>query len=156
MARDPDLSVVVPGKPRPQGSMQLSRDPRSGREFAKYGQQTVLHRNLVVGQLRDAWGDRERLTGPVAVRCTFRFARPKSHYGTGRNAGVLKDWAPIYMTSAPDTDKGLRLVLDALTIAGVIEDDALVAVTRGEKLWADQPSTVIEVYALDSLRARTV
>ena len=144
----PVLVAEVPGKPRPQGSMQLSRDPRSGREFAKYGQETVMHRNLVVDLLRREWRARTPLAGPVAVRCEFRFVRPKSHFGTGRNAGVLKDWAPRYMTSAPDADKLARLVNDALTIAGVVEDDALVAVFRGEKVYAPAAGTFIEVFDL--------
>ena len=144
----PVLTATVPGKPRPQGSMQLSRDPRTGREFAKYGLETVNHRNLVIDVLRQGWGGRPPLTGPVAVRCTFRFTRPKSHYGTGRNAGVLKPTAPLYMTSAPDGDKLLRLVNDALTIAGVLDDDARVALQRAEKVYADSPGSLIEVFRL--------
>lgn len=144
----PILTATVPGKPRPQGSMTLARNPRTGQEFAKYGQETVLHRNLVIDVLRQHWAGRPALSGPIAVRCTFRFARPKSHYGTGRNAGVLKESAPHYMTSAPDGDKLLRLVNDALTIAGVLDDDAQVALQRAEKVYADSPGSLIEVFRL--------
>jgi Holliday junction resolvase RusA-like endonuclease len=142
------LVATIPGKPRPQGSMQLSRDPRTGKEWAKYGDQTVLHRNLAVAVLRAEWEGDVALDQPVAVRVTFQFARPKSHYGTGRNSGVLKGSAPLWHTSAPDGDKLCRLVGDALVVAGVLADDALIALWRAEKVWGDHSSTKVEVHAL--------
>jgi crossover junction endodeoxyribonuclease RusA len=61
---------------------------------------------------------------PVAVEITFTFARPGGHYGTGRNAAVLKAWAPTWRASPPDVDKLARGVFDACTAAGVWRDDA--------------------------------
>lgn len=146
---EPDLVVIVPGKPRTQGSMTLWRDARTGGERAKYAPETVAHRNLVVGLARQGWG-RLPIGGPVAVQIVAEFTRPKSHYGTGRNASVLKSTAPILHTQAPDGDKIARLVLDALTIAGVYRDDSQVAVLRVEKRWSDMdhPRTLVEVFAL--------
>jgi Holliday junction resolvase RusA-like endonuclease len=144
----PALAVAIPGKPRTQGSMTLARNPRTGAEFAKYGEHTVAHRNLAVHLFRAAWAGSEPLAGPVAVRILATFARPKAHYGTGRNAGVLKDWAPVWHDQAPDSDKVARLLLDAMTIAGVYWDDAQVAVLRVEKVWGDQGATLVEVFAL--------
>ena len=144
----PILSATVPGKPRPQGSMQLSRDPRTGGEFAKYSQETVNHRNLAVGRLQQAWAGNAALVGPVGVWCRFAFARPKAHFGTGRNAEVLKVGAPAFMSSAPDTDKLLRLIGDALTIAGVIADDKLIVVMRGEKVYGERAETLVRVFDL--------
>ena len=146
---EPDLVVEIPGKPRTQGSMTLWKDPRTGGERAKYAPETVAHRNLVVGMARQGWGARERLTGPVAVHVLAEFARPKSHYGTGRNAARLKPWAPVLHDQAPDGDKVARLVLDALTIAGVYVDDGQASVLRVEKRWSEGASrTVVEVYGL--------
>jgi Holliday junction resolvase RusA-like endonuclease len=144
----PALVVAIPGKPRTQGSMTLWTDKVTGRERAKYAPEVVAHRNLAVGLFRDAWAGAWPLPGPVAVRILATFARPLSHYGTGRNAGVLKDWAPVYYTSAPDGDKIARLVLDALTIAGVYKDDGQVAVHRVEKVYGERPSTLVEVWGL--------
>lgn len=145
---DAILTVEVPGRAKTQGSMQLSRDPRTGREFARYSDQTVNHRNFVIGILGDSWRGQDPLDGAVAVRCTFYFQRPKSHFGTGRNSALLKESAPAWMASIPDVDKALRLVLDALVIAGVLDDDALVAEVHGAKVWADRSSTLIELFAL--------
>lgn len=63
------------------------------------------------------------IRGPVAVTLDFHFGRPKSHYGTGRNAGTLKSSAPQWMIAMPDLDKLARNALDALT-GVVIKDDA--------------------------------
>jgi crossover junction endodeoxyribonuclease RusA len=67
--------------------------------------------------------------GPVHATITFRFPRPKGHYRTGRNAHLLRDNAPHFVTSRAcgDADKLARSTLDALTAAGVFTDDSLVA-----------------------------
>lgn len=52
----------------------------------------------------------------LLVRITFYFTRPDGHFGTGRNAGVLKDSAPLYPEkTGADLDKLARAALDALT-----------------------------------------
>lgn len=75
---------------------------------------------------------------PVEVMIDFRFHRPKSHYGTGRNANAIKATAPDYPTSRAlgDADKLARSTLDALTAAGVFVDDSLVVRLEVEKVWA--------------------
>lgn len=142
--------VEVPGKPRGQGSLQLWRAD-DGSERAKHPPHTVAHRNLMVGVLREQWGGREPIAGAVAVRATFFMPRPLAHFGTGRNAGVLKDSAPVWPASRgrDDLDKFVRLVGDALVIAGVLADDGLVVVWRAAKQYADSvPLTRIEVHPL--------
>lgn len=149
------MRAVIPGKPRGQGSMALWRGD-DGKERAKYGDETINARNLAVSILRGAWGDRPPLAGAVGVRITARFPRPKSHFGTGRNAGVLKDWAPHWVIVPTDGDKIARLVNDALTIAGVVADDAIVALLRVEKVYADSGpgETRVEVFDLTPSRSR--
>jgi Holliday junction resolvase RusA-like endonuclease len=72
----------------------------------------------------------ELLRGALMAEFRFYFPRPKSHFGTGRNAGVLKPDAPAYITKAPDALKLSRAVEDALT--GIIYvDDAQIV---GEKI----------------------
>jgi Holliday junction resolvase RusA-like endonuclease len=143
------LDITIPGKPRPQGSLKFVTNPHTGRGIGKYPQHTMDHRNWVISQLIGAWDShRGPVSEPVAVKCEFTFARPKNHYGTGKNAEVLKDWAPHWMIGAPDTDKLLRLVGDALTIAGVLGDDCQIAVFRGEKRWDSASATRIQVVSL--------
>lgn len=66
------------------------------------------------------------LHGPVTVEVDFAFPRPKAHYGSGRNANVVKAAAPFWHIKAPDLDKLLRSILDALKDSGVITDDGQV------------------------------
>jgi Holliday junction resolvase RusA-like endonuclease len=58
---------------------------------------------------------------PLQVELVFRVERPGGHYGTGRNAGVLKPSAPTVPIVYPDIDKLARCTLDALT--GLVFDD---------------------------------
>lgn len=83
--------------------------------------------------------------GPVAVDLTFFFPRPKSHYGTGMNATLLKSSAPEWKASAPDLDKLCRAVLDALTQAGVLRDDAIVVTLNAGKLYDATPGCRVTI-----------
>ena len=141
------FEILIPGKPRTQGSMQLSRDPRTGHEFAKYALDTVQHRNYVVERLRTAWA-RPALTGPVELALRFYFPRPKNHLRTN---GELKDWAPAWCASGGDLDKLARLVCDAGTIAGLYEDDRQVALIRAEKRYG-YPGTHVRLSDLSEAR----
>lgn len=75
---------------------------------------------------------------PVAVEITYSVPRPVSHYGTGRNADTVKPSAPRYPTArgTRDIDKLERAILDALTTAGVLHDDAQVVDVTHRKRYA--------------------
>lgn len=73
---------------------------------------------------------------PVGIGMVFTFPRPGSHFGTGRNATVLKPSAPMRHIGAPDVDKAQRAVFDALTDAGVWHDDRqAVRVEEAERVY---------------------
>lgn len=130
------MRVEIPGKPRSQGSMALWSGS-DGKERAKYPQHTVAHRNLAIGLIRQVWGSRDPYFGPVALDAVFFMPRPMSHFGTGRNAGQIKSSAsphPITL-GRNDIDKMVRLVCDALAIAGVIKDDSQIVRILAVKAW---------------------
>jgi Holliday junction resolvase RusA-like endonuclease len=89
----------------------------------------------------------ETLDGPIEINLAFFHLRPAGHYGTGRNAGVLKPSAPYWKSTAPDIDKLTRAILDALTDARAIRDDARVARLVVEDRWADAAAGVRIVVA---------
>jgi crossover junction endodeoxyribonuclease RusA len=72
---------------------------------------------------------------------TFTFARPAAHFGTGRNAHLLKPSAPARPVpkGKDDGDKLQRAVMDALTDAGMWADDSQVVEWHGSKLYAVSP-----------------
>lgn len=134
------LDEWIHGTPRPQGNPQ-----QITKHYARYPSTTIEHRNEVIRHLSMVW-DRPPVDVAVTLTATFYFARPKSHYGTGRNAHTLKPSAPPEHAQTPDADKLLRLICDALTIAGVIADDRLIVDIRGRKRWTEnRPGTMVTV-----------
>ncbi len=117
------FTCTIPGTPQQQGSkrnvgkfsIEANRNLAPWRADAIYRLQQAMTEQMVVQYVE-----------PVRVTATFYYARPASHYGTGRNASVLKPSAPYFKASAPDLDKLQRALGDALTQAGVIRDDALI------------------------------
>jgi crossover junction endodeoxyribonuclease RusA len=130
------LSIVVMGRPAPQGSKKSVGNNRMV-EMSKY---VRPWRRDVEQAARDAMArhsDFVMFDGPIHLEVVFWIQRPKKHYGTGKNAETLRADAPCYCQSAPDLSKLVRSTEDALTAAGVWKDDARVVVTRSEKRYVD-------------------
>lgn len=73
------------------------------------------------------------IVGPVHLELMFYFPRPLFHYGTGKNAGKLKQSAPMFHRVTPDVENAVKAVMDALTEMRFWLDDCQVV-----KLWADK------------------
>ena len=87
------------------------------------------------------------LEGPIELEVVFWMPRPKSHFGTGKRAGILKPGAPGFHTVKPDTTKLLRLIEDSLT--GVVwRDDAQVARQVALKLYGEPTRAEIRIRAI--------
>ena len=92
---------------------------------------------------------RPTFTGPISLSCVFIFPRPKSHYNT---KGTLKPSAPRHHAVKPDGSKCLRSTEDALVDAGLIADDARIAISSYTKRYVsdgDHPGAIISIIALD-------
>ncbi|HVJ98946.1 MAG TPA: RusA family crossover junction endodeoxyribonuclease [Acidimicrobiia bacterium] len=141
------VTIDVRGMPRPQGSMKLHTLP-NGRAAARYPAGVYVWRGQV--QAAVAGIECEQFTGPVELRLGFDMPRPLAHYGTGKNAGVLKRSAPDVPHTAPDLDKLVRCVNDAITDAGLWRDDAQVAVIVAAKRYVTTgvPGVLITVTEL--------
>lgn len=144
----PSMTFAVYGRPAPKGSKRAI-PLRNGRTFLK--EQSPRYQEwieAVKAATRDAmgnnaWGSPDR-EAPVSVTVTFLFQRPKSHFGTGRNAGMVKASAPAFMTQTPDVDKLLRSTLDGLVVAGAVVDDRQFVRVETTKMWAgDTPSQAV-------------
>ena len=90
------------------------------------------------------------LTGPLSLEVGFLFARPKSHYRTGKHAGELKENRPIWHTSRPDADNLVKMCKDAMN--GVFyRDDCQVVTVTASKIYSDaQPFTTITLRELSN------
>lgn len=137
------VTFTVHGVPAPQGSKTRTR--WGGMREAN--KSTQPWREAVAWKATQAMLGKELLAGPLALEATFYFPRPKTHYGTGRNEGVLKDGAPLYCSTTPDTDKLLRAIGDAMK--GIVyRDDAQIARSLAWKLYGE-PHVGITVERLD-------
>jgi Holliday junction resolvase RusA-like endonuclease len=148
---DTPLQVWVVGVPRTQGSMQLSRDPRTGRTFAKYSGPTNEWRRTLYFALTEWWAGRGPLQGPVEAYLDFVFPRPQSHFRTGRYAGQLRADAPVWQANRFDLDKLARACLDSMTDAHIYSDDGQVSRLMATKKWAaknETPGVLIRLCAL--------
>lgn len=131
------LTINAVGTPAPAGSKRAfvvngrARMVESSNKVRPWWQ-------AVAGATQEALPDDwTPLAGPVRVQIEFFLARPRYHYGTGKNANRLKPTAPSYADKKPDTDKLERTVLDALKAAGVYLDDCQVADLHGVKRYAN-------------------
>lgn len=132
------IEYQIEGTPRPQGSkrhvgngimVESSKHVKNWRAFAKLKASIAMHGH-------------ERIDKPNAVRLVvaFGFDRPQKH-STSKG---LRANAPLYHTSAPDTDKLLRALLDSMT-GVVFEDDSQVAVIDVRKYYLKAAQTSVRV-----------
>lgn len=135
------LLFHVTGRPAAQGS---KRHVGNGRfiDASKYlpawrKQVTQVARSIAIAS------DWETVDGPVQLHVDFYLERPKSVPRHRRR----------FHTKAPDLDKLVRAVCDALTDADIWADDSQVVRLIAAKDYADdvEPGAFIQVTRLDSM-----
>ncbi len=88
------------------------------------------------------------ILGPVSLSCVFLFPRPKSHY---TSKGALRSSAPSFHAVKPDGSKCLRSTEDALVDAGLLQDDARIAISSFTKRYCtpdEKPGALITIIPL--------
>jgi Holliday junction resolvase RusA-like endonuclease len=84
---------------------------------------------------------------PMRLDVGFYMPRPKAHFRTGKNAGILRDDAPVWFTARPDRDNCDKACLDTLTQIGFWKDDSLAVLGTIAKRYCnvgEKPGAVIE------------
>lgn len=142
------ITITVIGPPQPQGSKKAFYNRRIGRAIIvednaknRPWRESVKHAALAV-MGRDSHLV-PAVSGPVEIDVIFTMPRPKKYE---KSATALP-------SARPDIDKLLRSSGDALTDAGVYQDDSNVVVINARKLYAgdrargamDIPGAVIVV-----------
>lgn len=123
MTRYSSLTLWVPGLPIPQGSM---RSPRAG---------VVLHnspelkswRDSIAWAAKDEWRGQPLLDQSVYLTCGFIFPKP------------ARSRHPHWRDTAPDLDKLIRAVGDALEGVVLKNDARIVSVTASKKWTGERP-----------------
>jgi Holliday junction resolvase RusA-like endonuclease len=129
------VEFIVLGRPQPGGSKKPVRagGRPDGRIILKEdAKRSKPWRALVAAAAHEAMGDLDPLVGPLLLEVEFYVARPSGHYGSGRNAGHVRQSAPRYPHVRPDATKLLRSLEDAMT--GLVwRDDAQVVTQVARK-----------------------
>lgn len=150
-----DICFFVPGSPAPGGSK--TGYPRQVQYFDK---KTKKMKNRIIVNMVPAskytkpWMKivrdiakseyrAEPLSGPIHLTMRFRILRPKYHYGTGRNARIIKSDSPIFPTCPPDLTKYVRSTEDALTGVLWIDDGQVVKGEYTKEYCSEKPGVVI-------------
>lgn len=148
----PHIAFVVPGKPTPEGSYNAVKRGKYTNIVPQNQEELEAWRSSARILSRDAWKGRPRYLGAVEIVVSFVVERPRSHFGTGRNLGKIKDSAPKYPTTKPDTDKLQRALGDALGQT-VLKDDAQIVLWHASKEYtqdyAEAPRTEVTVWFLE-------
>lgn len=128
-----ELSFRIDGLPAPQGSKRHIGNGRMIEASKKVGpwRAAVLE---AVAPLSF-----EPFSGSVGIEIVFWLEKPKS---------VKRDLPTV----PPDLDKLVRGLFDALTLASVWTDDAIVIEVKSWKFYADQeqPGASVRIYQLDN------
>ena len=126
------VRFIVDAEPRSQGSMTAVYNRRLGVSRVRHSNAPALQlwRNLIREAARNA--DAKLWTGPIGMHMVFGIKAPLD-----RRHGYPK---------APDIDKLVRGVLDALTNLCYLDDSQVVKLDA-QKVW--ESFTVIEVYRVE-------
>ncbi len=145
-----NITFVIEGEPI---SKARHRSTRQGRMYSAQTKIEAATKWQMQQQLPDEF---KILDGPLSCRVAAHFQRPKSHWGTGRNAGVLKKSAPEFCLNSKDVDNVGKIFLDCMS--GLIyKDDRQITELRCTKTWVNGEDrfgrisgfTVIEVETID-------
>jgi len=130
------LEFTVYGKPAQMGSKKAF--VRGGRAIITDDNSDKRKQwaNAVSSKAAEVMAGATVISSPVSLQVIFFFGRPKSHFGSGRNASQLKASAPERHAQTPDLDKLVRCLGDALT--GIVyRDDSQIVALSAERRWTE-------------------
>ena len=148
MENNETIKLVILGEPNAQKRTRFSARGRGGKPLPfvqTYDPSAKDKRGL--REVVQAQAPEKPLLGPLRVDCFFFFAYRKGDYGSGKNAGVLKDSAPTWKDTGKDRDNCDKLVLDAITGIFFL-NDSQVCDGRIIKQYSENPRTEIYITKL--------
>lgn len=137
------MLIIIPGKPI------AKKRPRFWSKGKASGVVNVqrTEEGEYLGKIEKQIEGFKPMAGPVKVFVWFGFPRPKSHYGTGKNTGILKQSAPKNLIKKPDLDNAVKFIFDVLN--GLVWiDDCQIIQFLAAKEYTENPRTEITIEEL--------
>ena len=139
------FTIVIPSNPIPKGSIRAFIGKTTGRAIVVADRRKQLRQwEATIAEHASRHCNGGPHSGMVCVSMIFIFKRPKSHFGSGRNAERMKPLAPCGHMQRPDVDKLVRAVLDGLTGVAFV-DDSQVVMIEARKRWGSWSRAEITV-----------
>lgn len=144
------VSFTVPGKAEPAGSKRAFVNKHTGRASVTDANAKAKPWQAVVRSFASDAYSGDLLSGPLRLSLVFYVPRPDGHFGTGRNAGRLKQSARLHPTIKPDVLKLARAVEDALT--GIVwRDDCQIVDEYLAKRYGEPARCEVVIEAMEAL-----
>jgi Holliday junction resolvase RusA-like endonuclease len=142
------IEFTAYGLPKPAGSKRGFLNKHTGRvSLVDACKDTKSWQHVVSTAAREAYSGPLLRTALVA-HFRFYFPRPKAHFGSGKNAAVLKESAPAFLTKAPDALKLSRAVEDSMQ--GVVyENDSQIVNETIMKEWGEPARVEVCIQPLE-------
>tara|TARA_R110001632_G_scaffold217573_1_gene346286 strand:- start:4 stop:462 length:459 start_codon:yes stop_codon:yes gene_type:complete len=140
------MKFFIAGTPRPQGR------PRAfvrGNHAAVFSPTTEWKEAVKYAAMPLS---KEVIINALHVDIEYLFPRPKSHYGTGKNARILKKKSPVLMIKKPDLDNLNKAVIDAMQDIQIYSDDSQIINLTSRKRYAvdgETPGAQVELFMFD-------
>jgi len=140
-----NIVFFVPGIPKTAGSKRAFVNPKTGKPIITDDCKKGADWKADIKSFALKTGVVKQMDGPLLLVLEFFMPRPKYHYGTGKNSGIIK---PSMINARPDKKPDLlkmaRAVEDALT--GIVwKDDAQICDERITKRYGVIPGVKIKV-----------
>lgn len=136
----PEINLSIPGVPN---SQKRHRHLRVGNFTRTYDPSSTDKEDFLYKAIYE-FKPAIPVISPISIKMKFYMPRPKGHYGTGKNEGVLKKNAPFRHTSMPDLDNLEKFVLDALNKI-YWKDDRQIYSIVAKKVYDENPRTEINI-----------
>ena len=156
------VRFMILGRAQQRGSKQaMVRYGRDGKPITKDGRVLTFAKDMNANskdwmqEVRSAYHQQQGaialMKGPIQLSVMFFFARPQSHYGSGKNEGKLKQSAPVFHSQSPDLAKLLRSLEDALSGVAWRDDKQVFRYGPGTgRYWTEfQESTEVLIHEFE-------
>lgn len=139
--------IIIPGKPVAKQANKINSKDKHPRQYSSQAKDEKRFEAIIAEQCKG----HKPYSGALRVIYEFVVARPKSHFGTGKNSHILKKTAPVHwIVKKNDFDNMLKFVNDRCS--GLVwVDDCQIIEFSGSKRYCyhnEEPKTVLRVYEL--------